>query len=106
MKITKRDGTPVEFERQKIVIAITKANDAANPEDKITSDEIERITDIVVGLCEASEHDVSVEEIQNMVVDNLGLANHCPLMRLYSEYRFKRALVRKKNTTEDRKSVV
>lgn len=101
MKITKRDGTPVEFERQKIVIAITKANDAANPEDKITSDEIERITDIVVDLCEASEHDVSVEEIQNMVVDNLGLANHCPLMRLYSEYRFKRALVRKKNTTDD-----
>lgn len=101
MKITKRDGTPVEFERQKIVAAITKANNAANPEDQISADEIERITDIVVTLCESVNHDVSVEEVQNMVVDNLALADHCPLMRLYSEYRFKRALVRKKNTTDD-----
>lgn len=101
MKITKRDGTPVEFERQKIVVAISKANDAASPSDKISKEEIERITDIVVKLCEASTHVVTVEEVQNMVVDNLALSDHCPLMRLYSEYRFKRALIRKKNTTDD-----
>ncbi|MCM1220537.1 MAG: anaerobic ribonucleoside-triphosphate reductase [Lachnospiraceae bacterium] len=101
MKISKRDGTIVEFEWKKIATAISKANDAAPADDKISEDEIQRITDIVVKLCGACDHIPTVEEVQNMVVDNLALANHCPLMRLYSEYRFKRALVRKKNTTDD-----
>lgn len=101
MKITKRDGTPVLFEEEKISAAITKANNAAPHDAKISDEEIQRITNIVVEMCKSSDHTVSVEEVQNMVVDTLALSEHCSLMRLYSEYRFKRALIRKKNTTDD-----
>lgn len=101
MKITKRDGTVVEFDRSKISNAIAKANSAAAPDDKITEEDILQITDTVVSECEKKDHTVSVEEVQNMVVDSIADAKHFALMRVYSEYRFQRALVRKRNTTDD-----
>ena len=101
MKITKRDGTVVVFDESKIRGAITKANNAAASNDKITEEDINSITAAVATECEAKDHTVSVEEVQNMVVDHIAAAGHFGLMRLYSEYRFHRALVRKKNTTDD-----
>ena len=101
MQIIKRNGTPVEFEQEKIAIAIGKANAETIDANKISQEEIDAITAIVVDKCVNAGHVVSVEEVQDMVVDTLALRNHCPLMREYSAYRFKRELVRKKNTTDD-----
>ena len=52
MKVIKRDGSTVEFDRKKIVTAIGKANEAVDFEDRITDAQIKSIVDKVMkSLC-------------------------------------------------------
>ena len=67
MKIVKRSGAEVEFERQKIVNAITLANSEINPKDRISDSDIARIADAVVAECERQNRVVSVEDVQDIV---------------------------------------
>ena len=41
MKVIKRDGSTVDFDRSKIIKAIGKANDAVETRDQITRKQIE-----------------------------------------------------------------
>ncbi len=43
MKIVKRDGKTVDYDREKIRVAIGKANDTVPEEDRITSRQVENI---------------------------------------------------------------
>ena len=101
MKIIKRSGAEVAFDLEKIVAAIRKANDSVKDKDKLTENEIDSIAEVVADHCEEMKHSPSVEEIQDMVENQLMKYNAYTMARNYITYRYKRALVRKSNSTDE-----
>ncbi len=101
MKIIKRSGAEVVFDLEKIVNAIKKANDTVREGDKLTESEIDAIAEVVADHCEEMKHSPSVEEIQDMVENQLMKYNAYTMARNYITYRYKRALVRKSNSTDE-----
>ncbi len=101
MKIIKRSGAEVVFDLDKIINAIRKANDTVREEDKLTEDEIDAIAEVVADHCEEMKHSPNVEEIQDMVENQLMKYNAYTMARNYITYRYKRALVRKSNSTDE-----
>ena len=102
MKLIKRNGSEVIFDGEKISIAVRKANEAVEPSDRITEKAIDLITENVVRECEAMNRAVSVEEVQDMVEDQIMKLGAFTLAKAYITYRYKRELVRKSNTTDDK----
>lgn len=101
MKIIKRNGSEEEFNIEKIINAVKKANGSG--EHKFLSDEqIEDVADYVEYKCNKIRRAVSVEEIQDMVEDQLMAKGAFELARRYVRYRYNRSLVRKANTTDNR----
>ena len=101
MKIIKRNGSEEEFNIEKIINAVKKANGSG--EHKFLSDEqIEDVADYVEYKCNKIKRAVSVEEIQDMVEDQLMAKGAFELARRYVRYRYNRSLVRKANTTDNR----
>ncbi|MDD6995778.1 MAG: anaerobic ribonucleoside-triphosphate reductase [Candidatus Borkfalkiaceae bacterium] len=100
MKIIKRNGQEVLFDREKIVNAVKKANEEMDDFAKITDDKIIALAADVEKECNHMGRSVSVEEIQDMVEDRLMAMNAFSLARKYITYRFTRALARKANTTD------
>ncbi|MDE7339267.1 MAG: anaerobic ribonucleoside-triphosphate reductase [Lachnospiraceae bacterium] len=101
MKIIKRSGAEVVFDLDKIINAIRKANETVREEDKLTEDEIDAIAEVVADHCEEMKHSPNVEEIQDMVENQLMKYNAYTMARNYITYRYKRALVRKSNSTDE-----
>ena len=101
MFVIKRDGKEVEFNREKIINAIKGANKDVLEKDRLTETEIENISIEIEHEASKSNHTFNVEEIQDMVEDSINTLKKFVLGRAYSQYRFKRALVRKANTTDD-----
>ena len=101
MKIIKRNGSEAEFDLNKIVAAITKANNAGvRPE--LTDEQIRDIADYIDYRCAKMNRTVSVEEVQDMVEDQIMAKGAFDIARGYVRYRFQRSLVRKANTTDDK----
>ena len=100
MKIIKRNGQEVLFDREKIVNAISKANEEMDDFAKISNEKIVALAADVEKECNHMGRSVSVEEIQDMVEDRLMAINAFSLARKYITYRFTRALARKANTTD------
>lgn len=98
MKVVKRDGTIVDFDRAKIVIAIKKANEAVEESERITDDQIESIVAYIEG---KRKERLLVEDIQDMVEKKLMALDKYILAKAYIIYRYTRALVRKANTTDE-----
>ena len=98
MKVIKRDGTTVDFDGSKIVIAIQKANAAVEPEYRIEEDKIQKIAKHVQ---ERNRMRLLVEDIQDMVEHSLMDEGKFELAKAYIIYRYQRALVRKANTTDE-----
>lgn len=98
MTVIKRDGTVTEFDRNKIIVALQKANDAVEPEERITQNQIEAIADYI---SEKKKTRILVEDIQDMVEHKLMQLDKFHLAKTYIIYRYNRALVRKANTTDD-----
>ena len=98
MKVIKRDDSVVEFDRNKIITAIKKANEAVDFEDRATDAQINAIVDDI-----ASRHRrrILVEDIQDMVEEKLMELQKFQLMKAYIIYRYERALIRKANTTDE-----
>ncbi len=98
MKVIKRDNSVCDFDRKKIAVAISKANQAVDVEERITDKQIESIVDDI-----ASRHRlrVLVEDIQDMVEEKLMEMQKYQLMKAYMIYRYERALIRKANTTDE-----
>ena len=101
MKLIKRNGSEVVFDREKIVAAIIKANEAVDEDERITNGKINKIAASVESRCEKLGRAVNVEEVQDMVENELMRSGAFILARAYITYRYKRALVRRTNTTDD-----
>ncbi len=98
MKVIKRDGSTVDFDKSKIVRAISRANESVDFEDRVDDAQINAIVDDI-----ASRHRrrVLVEDIQDMVEEKLMEIQKYQLMKSYILYRYERALIRKANTTDE-----
>ena len=101
MKLIKRNGSEEIFDRQKIAAAIMKANEAVDEDEQITNGKINKIAAHVEGRCEKLGRAVNVEEVQDMVENELMRSGAFILARAYITYRYKRALIRRTNTTDD-----
>jgi len=101
MKLIKRNGAEVIFDRDKITAAILKANEAVDEDERITAGKIRKIAATVESRCEKLDRAVSVEEVQDLVENELMRSGAFILARAYITYRYKRALVRRTNTTDD-----
>ncbi len=101
MKIIKRSGTEVIFDPEKIVVAVTKANDSVVPSARMSKVQIKRIAEDVESAALNINRALTVEEIQDMVEDQIMNQRAFDVARRYITYRYNRALVRKSNTTDD-----
>ncbi len=101
MKIIKRNGAEEVFDIKKIVVAVTKA-DSSSEGRSLTDSQIEDIAEFVEFKCNKLNRAVSVEEIQDLVEDQIMATGAFELARRYVRYRYKRSLVRKANTTDNR----
>ncbi len=101
MKIIKRSGAEVAFDPEKIVIAVTKANESVVPSARMSAIQIKRIAEDVESAAMNMNRSLSVEEIQDMVEDQIMNQRAFDVARRYITYRYTRALVRKSNTTDE-----
>ena len=102
MKIIKRNGSEMLFDIEKIVVAITKANEAVDESARLTALQIRRIAESVVLSCEVLGRSPSVEEVQDMVEHQIMAHGAFEVAKAYITYRYTRALVRQSNTTDDK----
>ena len=101
MKIIKRNGSEEVFDIKKIITAITKADTNAESRS-LNNGQIEDIAEYVEFKCNKLNRAVSVEEIQDMVENQIMATGAFELARQYVRYRYKRSLVRRANTTDNR----
>ena len=101
MNVIKRSGMEVLFDKNKIVNAITKAK-KDTPTSNITKEAMEEIAEYIEFKCGKLGRAAGIEEIQDMVEQNLMARGEFELAKNYVRYRYKRELIRKKNTTDDK----
>jgi len=101
MNVIKRSGEEVGYNGEKIIKAVSKANQEVRERYRLTDLQIRVIEDNVRRKLEDSDHAAGIEEIQNMVITEIMKQQAYDLARVYSEYRYKHALKRRKNTTDD-----
>ena len=100
-KIIKRNGEEVTFDLDKIINAITKANEEVTKIHQMNQYQIMAIAEKVADQVANSSHAVNVEDIQNMVETGIMEMRGYEVAQKYVRYRFKRELRRKSNTTDD-----
>lgn len=100
MKIIKRSGSENEFDADKIVAAINKANTEVPTIERLSEEQICEIASNVEKICEDMHRALNVEEIQDLVEDQIMNKRAFALARKYITYRYNRALVRKSNSTD------
>lgn len=101
MKIIKRSGAEVEFDTQKIITAVAKANLTVIPSERMSDLEIRRIAEDVEIAVSNMNRSLSVEEIQDIVENQIMNRRAFEVARHYITYRYKREMVRKSNTTDE-----
>ena len=101
MIIIKRNGSEVIFDSNKIIIAVTKANESVVPSARMSDIQIKRIAEDVEMAASHMNRSLNVEEIQDMVEDQIMNQRAFEVARRYITYRYTRALVRKSNTTDE-----
>lgn len=100
MKIIKRSGQEVKFDINKIVEAIKKANLDANEKNQLSDEVILECAKRVEKECKNKGRILTVEEVQDLVEDQLMSVDAFDVARKYITYRYRRALARKANTTD------
>ena len=98
MKVIKRDGRAVDYDRQKIVIAIEKANQEVRKIERADKEDIKKIIEYIE---EFGKKRILVEDIQDIIEQKLMELQKYELAKRYIVYRYTRALVRKQNTTDE-----
>lgn len=101
MRIIKRSGTEVAFDITKIVAAVEKANKEVVETDRLTPEQVKEIAKKVTLTCSSMNRTFSVEEIQDLVENEIMETQAFEVARKYITYRYKRALVRKANSTDE-----
>ncbi len=102
MNVIKRNGSEVDFDAKKIAVAVAKANKDIREDCQIPQDEIDAITFDVLKQCMALDRSIHVEEIQDFVEKAIADRGYFEAAKSYILYRYKRALARQKNTTDDK----
>ncbi len=102
MKVIKRNGAEMQFDIEKIVAAITKANEASEQDVRLTPMQIHRIAEAVELNCIRMNRAPGVEEIQDLVEKQIMAHGAYEVAKKYITYRYTRNLVRRSNTTDDR----
>ena len=100
VKIIRRSGAEDNFDARKIEAAIEKANNTVLDSQRLSDTTIRMIVDEVVQECVALKRSPSVEEVQDMVENQIMGKCAFQVARNYVTYRYKRALVRKANSTD------
>ena len=100
MKIIKRNGSEATFDRQKIVYAIRKANEATEGKPELSERQIEYISLVIEDYCRDIGRALSVEEIQELVETNIIKQDAPETAKRYIRYRYNRSLARIANTTD------
>ena len=96
MKVVKRDGREVEFDSNKIKVAIRKANNEVDINERVSEEKIDNIVQDIVN------KDINnVEDIQDFIEKNLVELGLYKLSKKYIVYRYTRSLVREANTTDE-----
>ncbi|WP_440285222.1 anaerobic ribonucleoside-triphosphate reductase [Eshraghiella crossota] len=98
MKVIKRDGREVTYDRGKIIIAIHKANDEVPISERISD---EKIHGIVASIEKLGVNTLQVEEIQDIIEQKLMAERKFVLAKTYIIYRYQRQMIRKSNTTDE-----
>lgn len=98
MKIIKRDGREVDYDRSKIITAISKANAEVPEEEKIDQEKIEEIVEYIE---DRNRKRMLVEDIQDIIEQKLMAQGKFVLAKTYIIYRYTRELVRRANTTDE-----
>ena len=98
MRVIKRDGRTVDYDRNKILIAIRKANAEVDSFERVSDDMIDGI---IAGIENMKRETMQVEDIQDIIEQKLMAAGKFDLAKKYIIYRYTRELVRKANTTDD-----
>ena len=101
MKIIKRSGVEAPFDMEKITAAVVKANESVSDVEKMTPEQIAVISANMRTICEGMNRALSVEEIQDLVENQIMNQRAFSVARNYITYRYKRALVRKSNSTDE-----
>ena len=102
MKVIKRNGAEMQFDIEKIVAAITKANEASEQDVRLTPMQIHRIAEAVELNCIRMNRAPGVEEIQDLVEKQIMAHGAYEVAKKYITYRYTRNLIRRSNTTDDR----
>ncbi|WP_337485786.1 anaerobic ribonucleoside-triphosphate reductase [Phascolarctobacterium succinatutens] len=92
MKIKKRDGSLVDFNKDKIINAISKAGYVDEDTKKQIAQDIEGLCHYLYG--DSYECAMGVEDIQDYVEHDLMLRHYADVAREYIRYRYKRELIR------------
>ena len=98
MKVIKRNGKEVYYDKSKIETAISKANAEVEPKQRATKAQITKIVDYIESL---NKKRILVEDIQDIIEQKLMEFKKFELAKTYIVYRYNRALVRKANTTDE-----
>ena len=98
MRVIKRDGRAVDYDREKIRVAISKANSDVLEDERVSNRQIENIIKYIEGL---NKTRILVEDIQDIIEKKLMEIKKFDLAKAYIIYRYNRALVRKSNTTDE-----
>ena len=100
MKIIKRSGTEEDFDISKIETAVLKANQSVMEQDRLTGGQVQKICREIEDICSSMGRALNVEEIQDLVENEIMQQQAFAVARNYITYRYKRALVRKANSTD------
>jgi ribonucleoside-triphosphate reductase len=100
-RVIKRDGREVEFDKEKIIEAISCANQEIIKSKQIGPRKIKQLAAIVEEKCSTYKRAIKVEDINDLIEDELIYRNYNDLVRAFIKYRHNKELVRKSNTTDD-----
>ncbi len=102
MNIIKRNGKEVEYDGSKIIAAVEKANNEVREADQLLASQIRVVEEKVARKLKNLDHEAGVEEIQDYVIESIQEEGAFHVATVYTVYRYKRELVRKSNTTDDK----
>ena len=100
-RVIKRDGREVEFDKSKIIKAISQANQEIIKSKQVGPRKIKQLANIVEEKCAEYKRAIKVEDINDLIEDELIARNYNNLVRAFVRYRYNKELVRKANTTDD-----
>ena len=100
-RVIKRDGREVEFDKSKIIKAISCANQEIIKSKQIGPRKINQLATIVEEKCAEYKRAIKVEDINDLIEDELIYRNYNNLVRTFIQYRYNKELIRKSNTTDD-----